>query len=481
MKKWLLLFALIFLGSVGGAAVTLWLMPRTSVAWTGESAPIRLTGFPEHIMEHPNFVAASAMATPAVVHIKTKQSGMAGGIEEEMMDPFRDFFGRGFQIPRGPQQGSGSGVILSADGYIVTNHHVVKGADEIEVVLNDKRSFNAKVVGSDQNTDIALLKIEAGGLNVLSFGNSDALQVGEWVLAVGNPFNLNSTVTAGIVSAKGRNINILGGGASIEAFIQTDAAVNPGNSGGALVNVKGELMGINTAIASQTGSYEGYSFAVPANIVRKVVDDLKKHGTVQRGYLGVQIQDVDAALVSKENLKVNSGAFVAEHMENSAAKEAGIRKGDVIVEIDEVKVTATPLLMEAVSRKRPGESVRVLVDRQGERKSFTVVLRNAEGTTALVKADSDNPTSAALGATFENASRSELESLNLERGIKVKSLTAGKLSQAGVRVGFIITRVDRSPVGSAAELSRILAQATDGVLIEGYYPNGTKAYYGVGM
>lgn len=481
MKKWLLLFALIFLGSVGGAAVTLWLMPRTSVAWTGESAPIRLTGFPEHIMEHPNFVAASAMATPAVVHIKTKQSGMAGGIEEEMMDPFRDFFGRGFQIPRGPQQGSGSGVILSADGYIVTNHHVVKGADEIEVVLNDKRSFNAKVVGSDQNTDIALLKIEAGGLNVLSFGNSDALQVGEWVLAVGNPFNLNSTVTAGIVSAKGRNINILGGGASIEAFIQTDAAVNPGNSGGALVNVKGELMGINTAIASQTGSYEGYSFAVPANIVRKVVDDLKKHGTVQRGYLGVQIQDVDAALVSKENLKVNSGAFVAEHMENSAAKEAGIRKGDVIVEIDEVKVTATPLLMEAVSRKRPGESVRVLVDRQGERKSFTVVLRNAEGTTALVKADSDNPSSAALGATFENASRSELESLNLERGIKVKSLTAGKLSQAGVRVGFIITRVDRSPVGSAAELSRILAQATDGVLIEGYYPNGTKAYYGVGM
>jgi Do/DeqQ family serine protease len=481
MKKWSLLFALIFLGSVGGAAVTLWLMPRTSVAWTGESAPIHLTGFPEHIMEHPNFVAASALATPAVVHIKTKQSGMAGGIEEEMMDPFRDFFGRGFQIPRGPQQGSGSGVILSADGYIVTNHHVVKGADEIEVVLNDKRSFNAKVVGSDQNTDIALLKIEAGGLNVLSFGNSDALQVGEWVLAVGNPFNLNSTVTAGIVSAKGRNINILGGGASIEAFIQTDAAVNPGNSGGALVNVKGELMGINTAIASQTGSYEGYSFAVPANIVRKVVDDLKKHGTVQRGYLGVQIQDVDAALVSKENLKVNSGAFVAEHMENSAAKEAGIRKGDVIVEIDEVKVTATPLLMEAVSRKRPGESVRVLVDRQGERKSFTVVLRNAEGTTALVKADSDNPSSAALGATFENASRSELESLNLERGIKVKSLTAGKLSQAGLRVGFIITRVDRSPVGSAAELSRILAQATDGVLIEGYYPNGTKAYYGVGM
>ncbi|MBM3919370.1 MAG: Do family serine endopeptidase [Sphingomonadales bacterium] len=481
MKKWFLLFALVILGSVGGAVVTIWFMPRATMGFSSDRAPIQLASFPEHIMEHPNFVAASALATPAVVHIMTKQGGVAGVIDEEVMDPFRDFFGRGFQIPRGPQQGSGSGVILSADGYIVTNHHVVKGADEIEVVLNDKRSFNATVVGSDQNTDIAVLKIEASELNTLSFGNSDGLQVGEWVLAVGNPFNLSSTVTAGIVSAKGRNINILGGGSSIEAFIQTDAAVNPGNSGGALVNVKGELMGINTAIASQTGSYEGYSFAIPANIAAKVVEDLKKYGTVQRGYLGVQIQDVDAALVSRENLKVNSGAYVAEHMENSAAKEAGIRKGDVIVEIDEVRVTATPLLMEAVSRKRPGESVRVLVDRQGERKTFTIVLRNAEGTTGLVKAVSEQVSVSALGATFESASRKELESLKIENGVKVKSLSSGKLSQAGIRAGFIITRVDKSPVGSPAELSRLLSQSRDGVLLEGYYPNGTKAYYGVGM
>jgi len=481
MKKWFLLFALVVLGSVGGAAVAIWYMPRSSMALPNEQAPIHLASFPDHIMEHPNFVAASALATPAVVHIKTKQGGVAGAIEDEVMDPFRDFFGRGFQIPRGPQQGSGSGVILTSDGYIVTNNHVVKGADEIEVVLNDKRSFNATVVGTDQNTDLALLKIEASGLNTLSFGNSDGLQVGEWVLAVGNPFNLNSTVTAGIVSAKGRNINILGGGSSIEAFIQTDAAVNPGNSGGALVNVKGELMGINTAIASQTGSYEGYSFAVPANIVAKVVEDIKKYGTVQRGYLGVQIQDVDASLVSRENLKVNSGAYVAEHMENSAAKDAGIRKGDVIVEIDDVRVTATPLLMEAVSRKRPGETVRVLVDRLGEKKTFNVVLRNAEGTTGLVKAESEISSASALGATFESASRKELESLKIDQGVKVKALSSGKLAQAGVRVGFIITRVDKSPVGSPSELSRLLSQSRDGILLEGYYPNGTKAYYGVGM
>jgi len=481
MKKWFLLFALVVLGSVGGAAVAIWYMPRSSMAFPNEQAPIQLASFPDHIMEHPNFVAASALATPAVVHIKTKQGGVAGAIEDEVMDPFRDFFGRGFQIPRGPQQGSGSGVILTSDGYIVTNNHVVKGADEIEVVLNDKRSFNATVVGTDQNTDLALLKIEASGLNTLSFGNSDGLQVGEWVLAVGNPFNLNSTVTAGIVSAKGRNINILGGGSSIEAFIQTDAAVNPGNSGGALVNVKGELMGINTAIASQTGSYEGYSFAVPANIVAKVVEDIKKYGTVQRGYLGVQIQDVDASLVSRENLKVNSGAYVAEHMENSAAKDAGIRKGDVIVEIDDVRVTATPMLMEAVSRKRPGETVRVLVDRLGEKKTFNVVLRNAEGTTGLVKAESEISSASALGATFESASRKELESLKIDQGVKVKALSSGKLAQAGVRVGFIITRVDKSPVGSPSELSRLLSQSRDGILLEGYYPNGTKAYYGVGM
>jgi len=481
MKKWALLFALVVLGSVGGAAVTIWFMPRTSIAFPDDSAPIHLAGFPEHIMEHPNFVAASALATPAVVHIKTKQGGIGGAIDEEVMDPFRDFFGRGFQIPRGPQQGSGSGVILSSDGYIVTNYHVVKGADEIEVVLNDKRSFNATVVGSDQNTDIALLKVEATGLNTLTFGNSDVLQVGEWVLAVGNPFNLNSTVTAGIVSAKGRNINILGGGSSIEAFIQTDAAVNPGNSGGALVNVKGELMGINTAIASQTGSYEGYSFAVPANIVAKVVEDIKKYGTVQRGYLGVQIQDVDAALVSRENLKVNSGAYVAEHMENSAAKDAGVRKGDVIVEIEDVRVTSTPILMEAVSRKRPGETVRVLIDRQGERKTFNIVLRNSEGTTSIVKSNTESSSGSALGATFESASRRELESLKLEKGVKVASIAAGKLSQAGIREGFIITRVDKSPVGSPAELVRRLTESRDGVLLEGYYLNGTKAYYGVGM
>ncbi|MFM7587887.1 MAG: S1C family serine protease, partial [Bacteroidota bacterium] len=272
-----------FLGSLLGAWIVYGLQKRPALHpanWG--SAPVTLTAFPEHIVEHPNFVTTAAMVTPCVVHIKTKGSpqGAFKGDIPPGMDMFRDFFNGPDMMPRGPQMGSGSGVILSADGYIVTNNHVIKEADEIEVILNDKRSFNGKVIGQDPSSDLAVVKIEANDLPFVKIGNSDKLQIGEWVLAVGNPFNLNSTVTAGIVSAKARNINILGGGTSLEAFIQTDAAVNPGNSGGALVNVQGELVGINTAIASSTGVYQGYAFAIPANLVTKVVEDLKVHGTV---------------------------------------------------------------------------------------------------------------------------------------------------------------------------------------------------------
>ena len=386
MKKWLLLFALIFLGSVGGAAVTLWLMPRTSVAWTGESAPIRLTGFPEHIMEHPNFVAASAMAAPAVVNIKTKQSGMAGGIEEEMMDPFRDFFGRGFQIPRGPQQGSGSGVILSADGYIVTNHHVVKGADEIEVVLNDKRSFNAKVVGSDQNTDIALLKIEAGGLNVLSFGNSDALQVGEWVLAVGNPFNLNSTVTAGIVSAKGRNINILGGGASIEAFIQTDAAVNPGNSGGPVMQsdkvVGVAFQGFRGDVAQNVG------YMIPTPVIRRFLKDVEDGKYDHYVDIAVRWMPLENPAMRKYLNRPNDGrGVVVTDVFSEGSSDGHLEKGDVLLSIDghaiesdgSVRLEGKPVqLEEIVERKFAGEEVRLEVWREGKTEKIQVPLKPAD-------------------------------------------------------------------------------------------------------
>jgi Do/DeqQ family serine protease len=394
----------------------------------------------------------------------------------------RLFFGRPdlfFGNP-GPQMGSGSGVIISNDGYIITNNHVIKGADEIEVVLNDKRSFSAVIIGTDPSTDIALIKISASELPTISYGNSDEVQVGEWVLAVGNPFNLTSTVTAGIVSAKGRNANILGGGSSIEAFIQTDAAVNPGNSGGALVNVKGELIGINTAIATNTGAFSGYSFAVPVNIAKKVAEDIKNFGTVQRAFLGLQIRDVDASLVNEEELKVNNGVYVSDFLPNSAAESAGIKKGDVIIQIDQNKVKATPELMEIIGRKRPGDKITVTVNRKGQLNDFTVTLRNAEGKTSIVKKESTD-LAQVLGGEFENVSKKELEALKIEGGVKVKRLTAGKLKETGIREGFIITKIDRSLVNNTKELLKILEDKKGGILIEGYYPNGSKAYYGFGL
>lgn len=480
MKRNIGIFVIALLGALSGTALFNFLWAEKPGQQQLANQPVQFASFPEHILEHPNFVTASAIATPAVVHIKTKATANANG-RSNVPDPFRDFFGQEFFGPRGPQMGSGSGVILSADGFIVTNNHVINGADEIEVVLNDKRSFNATIVGTDPSTDIALIKIQTVGLPYLTFGNSDELQVGEWVLAVGNPFNLTSTVTAGIVSAKGRNINILGGGNSIEAFIQTDAAVNPGNSGGALVNVKGELIGINTAIATNTGSYQGYSFAVPANIAGKVVEDLRNFGTVQRAYLGIQIQDVDATLASKEDLSVTYGAFVADFLPNSAAEAAGLKKGDVVVKIEDVVVRSTPQLMEVVSRKRPGEKVKVVVDRKGKQQDFTITLRGADGGTNVVKAEAKPEMAAALGASFEAASKKELESLKIEGGVKVTKLNNGVLKNTGMREGFIITKVDKTTVKSPKELTKALQQANGGVLIEGFYPNGSKAYYGFGM
>lgn len=481
MKKVLGIFGIAFLGAVIGAGIIKWLdKPEVNVSQIA-STPVQFANFPDHIVQHPNFVVASAMATPAVVHIKTKSTPKA---QNEMNDEqdLRLFFGRPdlfFGNP-GPQMGSGSGVIISNDGYIITNNHVIKGADEIEVVLNDKRSFSAVIIGTDPSTDIALIKISASELPTISYGNSDEVQVGEWVLAVGNPFNLTSTVTAGIVSAKGRNANILGGGSSIEAFIQTDAAVNPGNSGGALVNVKGELIGINTAIATNTGAFSGYSFAVPVNIAKKVAEDIKNFGTVQRAFLGLQIRDVDASLVNEEELKVNNGVYVSDFLPNSAAESAGIKKGDVIVQIDQNKVKATPELMEIIGRKRPGDKITVTVNRKGQLNDFTVTLRNAEGKTSIVKKESTD-LAQVLGGEFENVSKKELEALKIEGGVKVKRLTAGKLKETGIREGFIITKIDRSLVNNTKELLKILEDKKGGILIEGYYPNGSKAYYGFGL
>ncbi len=470
-----------FLGA-GTALGMFWLLRPEKTATVSTSTPVNYVKLPNFGGDGAeSFVAASEIATPAVVHIKsvvktTESPRRGGGYYEFFGHPFREFFGD--VEPFMPRGGSGSGVIITSEGYIVTNHHVVNGADEIEVTLNDNRNYKAELVGSDPSTDLALIRIKEKNLPYLTYGNSDDIRVGEWVLAVGNPFNLNSTVTAGIVSAKGRNIDILNDRYRIESFIQTDAAVNPGNSGGALVNLKGELIGINTAIASQTGSFAGYSFAVPVSIVRKIVDDLKEYGTVQRGFLGVSIRDVNAALAAEENLSVKRGVYVAEVNENSAAKEAGIKKGDVIVKVNEENVYTSSELQAKIGVKRPGETVKLTVIRKGEEMVFSVTLKNKTGEIGLVKREDDR-LMAELGATFVNPTQEELDNIKARSGAKVESLTHGKLRAAGVREGFIITKVDKETVRSAEDLTRKLSGRSGAVLIEGYYSDGSQDAFAV--
>jgi len=321
-----------------------------------------------------DFTKAAEMSVGAVVHVKTKYNVYG----KQYVDPFYQFFfGRPQQQPQGQAQATGSGVILSQDGYIVTNNHVIAQANEIEVVLNDKRSFTAQLIGTDPNTDIALLKIDATGLPTLEMGNSDDLKVGEWVLAVGNPFNLTSTVTAGIVSAKARNINILDADMKIESFIQTDAAVNPGNSGGALVNTRGELVGINTAIASQTGSYAGYAFAVPTSIVQKVVADLRQYGSVQRALLGIRMLDITSEVQQYYGLNTLEGVYIADVVSGSAAEKGGVLEGDVVVAMNGVSINSSSELQEKIARKNPGDEVTLTVLRDGKRLDLRVKLTNA--------------------------------------------------------------------------------------------------------
>jgi Do/DeqQ family serine protease len=430
-----------------------------------------------------NFISAADMVRPAVVHVTTFYEAKEKVQNPHQMDPFREFFGDQFQAPQGPSEASGSGVILSPDGYIVTNNHVIDKAAKIQVVLENKHRYTAKVIGVDPTTDLALLKIEEQNLPYVRFGQSDNLRVGEWVLAVGNPFNLNSTVTAGIVSAKARNINILSRADNkyaIESFIQTDAAVNPGNSGGALVNLKGELIGINTAIASNTGSYTGYSFAVPATLVRKIVDDLTKYGEVQRGLLGVSIQDVSSELAEQKGIKDFHGVYVAGVNDKSSAKEAGIKEGDIILKINDAVVNSSSELQEQVARYRPGDKLKVTFLRDGKEQTVSATLKNRLGNAEIVKI-SENEVYHSLGATFEDVSTSEKAKLNITNGVKVKKITGGKLETAGMKEGFVITHVDKNPVGKPSELAELLKARKGGVLIEGIYPDGLKGYYGIGL
>lgn len=446
-----------------------------------EFAPSKLTKLQDDL-PGLDFTFAAERSIPMVVHIRsTSLVGRTGS-----NDFFNDFFGnrrrRGEREER--RQGSGSGVIISADGYIVTNNHVIEDAEEIEVQLHDNRIYKAKLIGTDPNTDIALIKINESDLSYMLFADSDEVRVGEWVLAVGNPFSLASTVTAGIVSAKGRSINIIGGDAPIESFIQTDAAVNPGNSGGALVNLQGDLIGINTAIATPNGVYAGYSFAVPSEIVAKIVEDLKSFGVVQRAYLGVLIRGLNGNMAESLGLALTEGVYIDSVMVNSAAEDAGVRKGDVVLKVDEVEVKNSPELLEQIGRHRPGDEVKLTLSRKGEIVNKVVKLKNQSGNTEIVEKKAPDALEI-LGAEFETIEDEEAEKLDISGGVRVTRIISGRLKEeTSMEEGFIITHIDGEKVSSVRVLEEIIEKKGDneGVMLEGIYAGSSRKYfYAFGM
>ena len=439
----------------------------------------------------PSLVQAAQIATPAVVHIKAtyepKTAQAAPRANTPLEQLFREFFGEGFNASpdqRPSQSAHGSGVIIEANGYIVTNNHVIDGADQVEVTLDDNRKYSAQIVGRDPSTDLALLKIKEKGLPYLKFGNSDTLQIGEWVLAVGNPFNLNSTVTKGIVSAKARQIDTLQNRNQmrIEAFIQTDAAVNKGNSGGALVNLQGELVGINTAIASNTGGFAGYSFAIPASIVQKITDDLKKYGIVQRALLGISIRDMDADLAKAEGVKQLNGVYIADMVRDGAAAVAGLRIGDVIVAVNGNKIKNISQLHEQIARYKPNDKIQLTYYRKDRAKTVTVMLKSMENLRKFEIVSTQNGIEVG-GATFENVDAATCRSLHIKAGVRIKSLKEGTWKQAGLSQGFVITAIDGELVECLDQLVSILnlSRKKEAILISGYMRNGTKVHRAVDL
>jgi Do/DeqQ family serine protease len=438
---------------------------------------------------------AAEKALPAVVHIKYVQNSKTKTVEIDGNDPFDFFDPFGFfgnpnqgqkqrrQVQTPKQEATGSGVIISTDGYIVTNNHVVNGADELTVTLNDNREFSARIIGTDPQTDLALIKIDGKNLPTLPIGNSDALKVGEWVIAVGNPYNLSSTVTAGIVSAKARGSE--GNGPQISSFIQTDAAINPGNSGGALVNTKGELVGINAMLYSQTGSYSGYGFAIPTTIMNKVVDDIKKYGSVQRVMLGVQggdlLNKINADKESGKNIDygTNEGVYIAKVDEDGNGAEAGIEAGDVVIKFDGKKITKMSELQEALNDKRPGDKATITYIHKKKHVTRTITLKNAQGNTKVIEAaDLD-----VLGGNFRVITEQQKQDLKINYGVQVTKVNNGALKNAGISRGFIIQKVNDEPVKSIDQLQKLVKVAStskDPVLyVQGIWPTGKKAYFAV--
>ena len=417
-----------------------------------------------------DFKTSAKTAVDQVVHVMSSGS-------QEIRSPFDFIFGGA------PQQietlSSGSGVIISKDGYIITNNHVIRSAHEIEVILNNKKTYKAKVIGRDARIDLALLKIEAKDgeeFPAMPYGDSDKLEIGEWVLAIGNPFNLNSTVTAGIISAKARSLG-MSSRTSLEAFIQTDAAVNPGNSGGALVNTRGELIGINTAIASRTGSYVGYSFAIPVNIVRKVVSDFMEYGEIQRALIGVSIYEINAQMAAELGIKNIEGVYINRINEGGAAADAGLQEKDIIVKIDGAQIRNSSELYEKVGIHRPGDKIVVTIIRNEKTKDIDVVLKNQNNKTTMEKVENID----LLGAKFKPATKKVLQAANVTYGIQITEINPGKLRVKGVKKGFIVMKVNQEKVYSVTDLQRIIKNSNGGVLIEGVYPNGKRAYYAIGL
>ena len=424
--------------------------------------------------DYPDFTYAAESAVDAVVYVKVTIRQQ----QSYNVDPFfRFFFGDQATPQSREQQVSGSGVIIRSDGYIVTNNHVVEGATKVEVTLNNNKTYPATIIGTDPATDVAIIKIEADGLPVVPFGDSDQLRLGQWVIAIGSPYDLRSTITAGIVSAKGRQMPHYNGEFKIESFIQTDAAVNPGNSGGALVNQKGELVGVNTAIISHTGSYTGYSFAIPSNLVRKIADDLIDFGSVKRALLGVTMTQIDDKKAKELKLFSPNGVYIEEVLKGGAADKAGIRHGDVIVYVDSTAITTPSSLQEKVSSYNPGDKASVTIIRDGDRKTVEVTFQGAASETG--EKDIDGSV-AFYGSKIREASKETLAALNLKAGVEIGSVGPGKVQEAGAKEGFIILYVNDQPVTKPDDVINIVKKAKRAVYVEGVTSYGKAAYFAFG-
>ncbi len=465
-KQVLLIAGLTLIASFSGAFLykTLFNEQNVVVVKQEQSTPYRTVSDAQAADLQTGFITASKKSTPSVVFIKTESQYQRNSFWFFGYDPFGSV---------GKVASTGSGVIISNDGYIITNHHVIKNADKISVVLNDtKKEFAAELVGSDPSSDLALLKINTDGLIAIEFEDSDKVQIGQWVLAVGNPFNLTSTVTAGIVSAKGRNINIVNNQFPIESFIQTDAAINPGNSGGALVDLKGNLIGVNTAIASKTGSYIGYGFAIPSNIVSKIVQDLKEFGEVQRGFLGIEVADIDGNI--SETLGVSSGVLIERVTGANSFVGNKLEAGDVILKLDGAEVNSKAQYDELLAYHRPGDIINLEISRDGSTKNLDFKLVNKEGTTELIKRESVKSTS--LGAEFEMVSKLERETFGISSGIKVRNITNGKIRKMNIPEGFIFTKINQKQFEDLESFLNYMENLKGQIRIEGVSPSGSKQY-----